>query len=221
MSRKSLYKALIDGIQKTLCTLWDKELIIDSNGVDCSRTGRSDYCITWSGRSDISSITFDKDMKSNELLRVLLEGKQFTCVLFDRSIFQVEYIVCGSNVIKARLLFLKKDNIAYTIEQVRELETDFDPQGGDWFDFESGIPVMIRIDYDFNNHEDVKHPISHISLSNSQTCRIPAKGLIPFSSFCESIMRQFYSIELPNLTRFSSIPTITENEQKILHINWI
>ena len=106
---------------------------------------------------------------------------------------------------------------AFGFEEIREDERN----DLDWFEEDFGVPIIIRIDYDPNEHVECDHAVAHLTVSNHENCRIPLKGAVTFSEFVRFVLFHFYNIklELPE-NRFENT-TITEMEQKMIHINWL
>lgn len=91
----------------------------------------------------------------------------------------------------------------------------------DWFADEEGIPIVIRVDFDPQNHQECEHASSHLTLSNNESCRIPMKEALSFSEFVLFIMLHFYGICIAKKAlRLCDSETITYNEKQMLHIFW-
>lgn len=81
---------------------------------------------------------------------------------------------------------------------------------------------MLRIDCDVKEHKECEHAVTHLTLSNHETCRIPMKEIPTFSEFVRFILFHFYSIKLDlKENRFEFGETVTELEKKMIHFYWI
>lgn len=211
-----IVKELRKDIEATINALRADSLLRDEAGV--SLRPKKDYCweITYPTKDRSGSIIYDKNITYAHLINELLVNRQYTILLYDRSIVQAEFIVQGDEIIKERLIFLKKHNVIWNRDEINEYEANDE----DWFDNINGIPLIFRIDHDKGAFEDTKHPKTHFTLSNHESCRVPVKGIVTFSEFMKLIMHNFYDIDLcvPEY-RFTD-ETITDNERMMIHFNW-
>ncbi len=145
-------------------------------------------------------------------------NRQYTVLLYDKSLIQAEFLLEGNEIVKERLVFMKKHNKIWDQEEI-EISDAFDE---DWFSDEVGIPIVLRVDYDPKEHKECSHAVTHLTLSNHDCCRIPVKDAITFSDFVRFVLFHFYDItlEMP-VHRIESNYPIAEEEKKMLHINWI
>ena len=151
------------------------------------------------------------------MINVLLEGLQYNILLYDKSLIQAEFTVDKDEVIKERLVFMKKHNKIWNAEEIEEYEI----LDEDWFSEEYGVPIMLRVDYAPKDHIEGDHAKTHLTLSNHESCRIPIKGIVTFSEFVRFILFHFYDIKLDlKVCRSSAEDTITEHEKKMIHMNW-
>lgn len=210
-------KAIVSDINSTLSELRTRHLIRDENGVSQRQTVGNALELTFHGKSDASGIVYDKHISCSQIIDSLLAARQYTVLLYDKSLLQAEFIIGKEGLLKERLTFIKKHNRIWLKSEIEEYEAVDE----DWFSEEAGIPVMMRIDYDPQNQKDCKHPAAHITFSNHNSCRIPMKGAISFSAFVKFIFLHFYDIELhiPEY-RLNEENTITETEKKLIHLNW-
>ena len=125
--------------------------------------------------------------------------------------------VNDNNVVKERLVFIKKHNKLWDIDEIREYES----LDEDWFSEDFGFPIIIRFDYTPEEHIECEHPSVHLTISNHVSCRIPVKGVISFSEFVEFILLHFYNYKLKTKCKhFENNEIITELEKTMLHLNW-
>jgi hypothetical protein len=89
--------------------------------------------------------------------------------------------------------------------------------------------IIFPIRFDFSKtHTDVIHPIAHATFGNYKDCRIPISNPISPKRFVSFILRNFYNykfmeelLENELLSNLSFDETITANEKKLLHFNYL
>lgn len=210
-------KEVLQDIYVTISELRNNSLIRDENGIAQHSLAGNLLELTFNGKSDAGKIVYDKHISCAQIMDSLLAERQYTVLLYDKSLLQVEFIIDANGISKERLVFIKKHN---KIWQKGEIE-EYDAADEDWFAEETGIPIMIRIDYDPQNHKECEHASAHLTLSNHESCRIPMKSAISFSEFVQFVFLHFYdtTLHLPKY-RFDGEETITELEKKLIHLNW-
>lgn len=217
MATSKLAKEILIDIENTIAELRKQELLRDENGIAQRNLSGSVLEITYSGKNDASKILFDKHISCAQVMDTLLSEQQYTVLFYDKSLILAEFQIQGNNVIKERLLFVKKQNKIWKKEEIAE----FDAYDEDWLDEESGIPIMMRVDFDPAEHKECAHPAAHLTLSNQECCRIPMKEALSFSEFVRFVLLHFYDEDLAtSLYRISGQGMITEAEKKMIHINW-
>lgn len=199
--------------------LYTKGLVIDTNPFVVKSTAANVLDVTWSGKNAISNILFDEEKSCGELLETIRSERQYTFLTYDKSIIQAEYKIENDDIIKGRLLFLKLQNKVWSHDEILEYADDPNKLD-DMLNEEVGLPIMIRIDFDPQNHIDCQHPKAHCVFSNVKDCRIPMKSVLSLGQFVDFIFRQFYHVELPKFDMVSFDETITDAESKMIHINW-
>ena len=216
MAASKLVRNILDDMNKTITELRCRELLRDEKGISqCTQQGRL-IEISYNGKNTIGSIVFDKHVTSSQIIDTLLEGKQYTILLYDKGLIQAEYIVNGNEVIKERLVFMKKHNKIWSTKEIAEYEMLEE----DWF-AEEGIPIMLRIDYAPDDYKECDHAATHLTISNYESCRIPMKGIVTFSEFVRFVLFHFYDIRMELKTcRANTGDTITELEKEMIHISW-
>ncbi len=217
MATSKIVKNILDDMNKTITELLEKNLLRDSRGISTKEIGKNSYEISFAGKNNTGSIVFDKHITSGQMINVLLEGLQYNILLYDKSLIQAEFTVDKDEVIKERLVFMKKHNKIWNAEEIEEYEI----LDEDWFSEEYGVPIMLRVDYAPKDHIEGDHAKTHLTLSNHESCRIPIKGIVTFSEFVRFILFHFYDIKLDlKVCRSSAEDTITELEKKMIHMNW-
>lgn len=217
--RKSelLAKEIIKDINRTVDELRQKELIRDVSGIADRQTGANAFVISFSGKTDANSVMLDKHVSASYVMNTLLQERQYTILLYDKSIIQAEFFIDDGEIAKERLIFLKKHNRIWDKEEISAA----DAEDEDWFADEESVPTFLRIDYDPSSHIECDHPATHLTLANNESCRIPIQDAVTFSEFIRFVLLHFYSIQLDTESyRFDKEQTITKLEQKMLHISW-
>ncbi|HWV02965.1 DUF2290 domain-containing protein [Ralstonia sp.] len=87
------------------------------------------------------------------------------------------------------------------------------------------VRFPIRFDFDPQNHVDVEHPKSHLTLGQFENCRIPVGGAVGPNAFVMFLLRNFYyRLYKKNKNRFEKkvhhlpgVDTITDAERRISH----
>ncbi|MBQ0824374.1 DUF2290 domain-containing protein [Microvirga sp. HBU67558] len=88
------------------------------------------------------------------------------------------------------------------------------------------VKFPIRFDYASSDdeHIDIDHPKSHLTLGQYEGCRIPVDGPLTPSRFMRFVLRNFYNpayarVDIDDLASLTSFPsTITDNERTIAHL---
>lgn len=216
MSDSNLRSIIIKEYSKLLLELYKEGLAIDSNEMSNSETGYKKYSITFANKNDSSKILFDKNVSANDILDQLVSNRQYSILLNDRSIIQIEYIIESDEVMKGRLLFIKKHNRILSkteLELIRELD--------DWGVIDNSIPTLLRFDYDIDSHKEYKHPASHLTISNNISCRIPVKNVLSVTEFMNFILHHFYDYELQMKTvSYDDSSKLSRGEQHMIHLTW-
>ncbi|WP_313182737.1 DUF2290 domain-containing protein [Lacrimispora sp.] len=220
MSTPRIVKEIISDIRVTKEELLKIGIVKEAIGESVTCKGHNDYAITWSTKNDTSSIIYDKDISIDELIDGLLINNQYSFLLYDKSIIQIEYMVKNNKICKQRLLFIKKHNKIWDKKLIDQFDEGDDVYYSDWFRDNVGIPTVLRIDYDVDEHVECKHAISHMTLSNNQCCRIPIRGLVSCTEFLRLILFHFYDLNF-SVNKFDyATYTITNKEQEMLHMSW-
>ena len=120
---------------------------------------------------------------------------------------------------KGRLLFLKLQNKVWSHDEISEYADDTNKLD-DMLNEDLGLPIMILVDFDPQNHVDCHHPKAHCVFSNVKDCRIPMKSVLSLGQFVDFIFRHFYHVKLPEFDMVKFDETITQAESKMIHINW-
>lgn len=222
MAQKNNLKIVIRDIENVKKILYDNDLILEAKGESIEAISKNGYTITWNGKNSSSTIIYDNNIGIDYIMKQLLENHQYSILLYDRSLIQFEFSIEDDIIIKQRMLFIKKHNKIWDKDEIVSISSLQDADFFDYFFGNDGIPTMIRIDYDKNNFLDCDHPISHMTISNYKTCRIPIKSLMSCTKFILMILDHFYDLKIEKkYTDFEYIDdTITENEKNMIHLSW-
>lgn len=217
MAISKLGKAILSDIETTIAELRQMNLVRDESGISQHSVSNETYEFSFSGRNDANKIMYDKHISCSHLMDTLLKSRQYTLLLYDKSIIQAEFIVRGDSVVKERLVFIKKHNKVWNKNEIDECDANDE----DWFSDEEGIPIVVRVDFDPEKHQECKHAASHLTLANHESCRIPMKEALSFSQFVSFVMFHFYDISITKRSlALSESETITHNEKQMLHVYW-
>ncbi len=217
MAISKLGKAVLSDINSTIAELRQLNLVRDESGVSQHSISSETYEFSFSGRNDTNKIMYDKHISCSHLMNMLLKNRQYTLLLYDKSILQAEFIICGDSIIKERLVFIKKHNKIWNKDEIDSCDANDE----DWFFDEEGIPIVIRVDFDPKNHQECKHAVSHLTLANHESCRIPMKKALSFSEFVSFVMFHFYDISISKKDLcLNEGETITYNEKQMVHLSW-
>ena len=81
--------------------------------------------------------------------------------------------------------------------------------------------MVVRVDFDPQMHKECDHAISHLTLANHESCRIPMKDALSFSEFVSFIMFHFYDVSITKRALdLGNNETITSKEKQMIHIFW-
>ena len=136
------------------------------------------------GRRGIERIGFAQDARSGKAMRKYMDYEQtyqtlaasriFNMALRDGALIQMQYEFQNRRITKHRLAF---NPAPYAPEEYPEEDSTFRGR----FDFtaisdRTVVPVPFRFDFDEPNAIDLEHPKSHLTLGQSEFCRIPVSA---------------------------------------------
>ncbi|MEG4582162.1 DUF2290 domain-containing protein [Microcoleus sp. MON1_C5] len=214
-SHQEIFKEIKEITQKLiLIGLSDKQ-----NFPSSTQTGKGSYTIAYSGMQDLSIVLKNVDYK--EMYEELDRNDNYNIKMIDGALIQLMYTYENSSLISHRLAFFPSPFLENfqndpEIYENDELYADIIAK--------NILPIPIRFDYDPDNHQELDHPKSHLTLGQFKNCRIPVCSPIGSSTFISFILRSFYNTAFKKFTAqltFSSKlfnKTITSGEKKILHI---
>jgi len=153
----------------------------------------------------------------------LLASEAYHLRMIDGSLIQMLYVFRRRDLLSHRLAFFPAPSLEMYESLVDSYERDevYSEIVGDF-----SLAVPIRFDYcaDDEEHIDVDHPRSHLTLGQYQGCRIPVQSPLTPLRFMRFILRNFYNPAYGRLnldakangSRF--LDSITPAEQAILHL---
>lgn len=184
------------------------------------------------GRRGIERIGFAQDARSGRAMRkymdyektyrTLAASRIFNMALRDGALIQMQYEFLNRRITRHRLAF---NPAPYAPEEYPEEESAFRSR----FDFtaisdRNVVPVPFRFDFDEPNAIDLEHPKSHLTLGQSEFCRIPVSAPLTPMQFMDFVLRNFYPSALRPAADGMATPSvsfpasITERERSVLHI---
>ncbi len=131
-----------------------------------------------------------------------------------------------SELEKHRLAFFPSPTLP-TIEEAPHLYENDELYGDILLDRIVRFPI--RFDFDPENHKDILHPKSHMTLGQFDNCRVPILSAVSPSSFLIFVLRNFYHRSyIRHKNRFDKAfghcPTdhsISSNERRISHMHMV
>ena len=209
-------KDIMRDIDKTVTKLQKEKILLDNRHYSTDCTGRNSFEISYPNKNNSSRIVYDNHVTSTQMMDTLLKELQYNILFYDRAFIQAEFKIDNDNVVKERLVFMKKHNKVWKMEEIAEYEG----RDEDWFS-EEGVPIILRVDYAPDEHKEGDHAATHLTISNHKSCRIPIKGIVTFSEFVRFVLFHFYNIKMDlKVWRLNTEDTITKLEKKMIHISW-
>ncbi len=208
-----------EDLEHLIAELIGRGLADDQNFPAIRQTGKNDWEVSFQGAEYIS-IAMD-DIEYELIYNELLDKRSFNVKLIDGGLLQLSYSFENNLLSKHRLAY-------YPSPTLRPFQNDPELYMRDeiYLDIISRrlIPFPLRFDYDTEAAVDVTHPTCHLTLGDVEGCRIPVARPLTPRQFIEFIVRNFYQTEKYDFTnslpphRFYFEPTISQNEQQIIHL---
>ncbi len=216
MTNKNCLKLIEDDIKRTISKLYSLNFIRDQNDIKREAGSNNELMLSYKRKFGSTNYLYDNNINYATIIDKLLEQRDYTLLLYDKSIIQYEFIIKDGVIIKERLLFIKKHNKIWPKDELNK----FDGDDEDWFNDNLGFPIVIRIDYDSKNAKPITHPDVHFTLSNHESCRIPVKSIMQVSEFIQFILFTFYNQQIEIEKKHTYPLTIKSEEKRMIHINW-
>jgi hypothetical protein len=165
-----------------------------------------------------------RDVEYNLIYSDIEKNNLFHIKTPDGGLITYQYTFDNNNVLrKHRLAFFPSISLP-TSEEAPQLYENDELYG----DIISNrlVRFPIRFDFDPDNHNEVFHPQSHLTLGQFEHCRIPVTGPVTPYSFTLFLVRNFYfksykrykNIFDKKTTYCQTSDTLTEMERKISHV---
>jgi hypothetical protein len=164
-----------------------------------------------------------KDLDYIEVYDALRAERAYTVLLPDGAMLQFNYQFLDDELEKHRLAFWPSPHL----EQFQN-DPDIYLEDSVFAEIVSRRVVPFPIRFDHNLHapliEQVRHPVSHLTLGQYENCRIPLSAPLPPAHFVDFILRNFYSSAFSDyagsLPHFSNSfnDCISENELGLIHL---
>ncbi|MFT0802771.1 DUF2290 domain-containing protein [Bacillus swezeyi] len=196
---------------------------IDQNFPSIKQNRNGCFIVGW-GNYDNISIAM-KNISYKDIYQELEKKRLFNFKLIDGALIQIMYTFDKEGLLSHRLAFFP----SYSLESYQN-DPDIYEKEDLYADIlaKNLVPVPIRFDYNRDEDDGSKfhHAKSHLTLGQYKNCRIPVLGPLSASAFVDFILRNFYSTLHQEFTiKDSQIikygRTITDTEEKLLHINML
>lgn len=173
------------------------------------------------GAPDMSATL--KSIPYDEAFTEIEKAGAFNVRMVDGALLQFAYTFENNAVASHRLAFFPAPNLA-DYDDARSLYDDDEI----YADIVGRYLVRFPIRFDFSSSDDehieIDHPKSHLSLGQYKNCRIPVSGPLTPVGFAKFIVRNFYFSVMPEV-RFSQqvevgrfTETITQLERGLVHV---
>ncbi len=214
MAKTSFAKTLIETYKNIINILYDKKIIIDYNELSEKDVGHKKI-IEFCTKDNSSQCLMDPSIIATDLYSQLYSHRQFNIEFVDGSILLFQCTIEGKKIIKQRMVFIK----IYESLPQEDVESWEAYQVSDAEKTQLSFPILLRTDYNFNENKEY-HPISHLTISNIENCRIPIKANLGFDRFIEFVLHQFFHrFDIP-IPKMNYDITIKDVERKKVHVNW-
>ena len=204
------YKSIIDRLYKDGLILRHNELSYKNENNECK--------LEYYTKNEHSNVLYDSSIRSIDLYDSLFKHNQFNIEFKDGSLLLFQCLISKDVITKQRIIFIKPFLNDYN---------DDDMYDDSWESYQNAdnasnllnFPLIIRADY---NSDEFKsdHPVSHLTLSNIASCRIPVVANISFGRFVEFILHQIFNIYDIKIEKSEYSKSIRDNEEKMIHVSW-
>ena len=165
-----------------------------------------------------------RNLPYTDIYEVMESEKNYNIKMQDGALIQFMYTFNEGNLVKSRLTFfpspfLEEYQNNAELYQLDEIYADIIHK--------NIVSTPIRFDFDPDNHEDIHHPVSHLTIGQYKNCRIPVSKPLSPVEFIKFILMNFYntvsvkfSKELNLINTENTFENcITKNELSLLHLN--
>ena len=216
MAKTSFANEVIASYKKIVNLLYENKLISKYNELSEKNFGHKkiiEYC----SKDNSSRCLYDSSISASDLYSQLYQSNQFNIEFADGSILLFECTIERKNIIKQRIVFIKIfDNLVAINADKNSWEYY---QANDDEKNQLSFPILLRVDYNANEQKN-DHPISHLTISNIENCRIPIVANWGIDRFIEFVIHEFFHRYDICFDKIDFDSTIKEIEKKRIHINW-
>lgn len=167
--------------------------------VETSLVDDQQFAFQRSGRDNLVRVTFDKaehvpvslkDRSYNEIYQYLAQERAYNAKMLDGALIQMMYAFADGTLQRHRLAFFPAPHLEEfqnypDVYQDDEIYADVMAK--------NVVPFPVRFDYHAgNDHRELRHPKSHLTLGQYQKCRIPVTAPMTPFWFVDFILRNFY-----------------------------
>ena len=211
-----LVKDIIKNYNNIIVKLDKKGLILKYNALSqkVDNGCKLEYCT----KNDYSRVLYDSSINAIDLYDTLLTHDQFNIEFIDGSILLFQCLINEDMIIKQRIIFIKP--FLSVCNENNEYDDGWEAyQNADGSSNMLSFPLIIRVDYN-HNEDKSDHPLSHLTLSNIENCRIPIVSNISFGRFVEFILNQIFNVYNIEIKKLNFTKSIRDSETQMIHLNW-
>lgn len=222
---------LCNSINTLLYKLLQNELVLDIKTHSVQAQPNNYRLITWDSpppdpEDSVDEFPQDQYATIKEFLFFLNNG-QFSIVLLDGSLMQIEYKFHRDEIRWHRLCYYPCPVHSESISTAEDVPLGDVINDMNLDDLKESLRLRspLRFDFDPENASN-QHPSSHLTI-NMSSCRVPLRAYMDTRRFIEFVLKNFYPetwerasqlIDFPNI----HTPTcIEQSDTHTLHINWL
>jgi hypothetical protein len=184
----------------------------------------NDGFVTWSKQKNLSIAL--KNIDYREIYKELNNTKNYNIKMIDGALIQMLYTFSKKEIISHTLAFYPSPNLERYEDNIEDYEEYYYGEGVYAnIILKHIVSFPLRFDYSPKQYVDVVHPSVHMHLGLYKDCRIPVSTPLTPNVYIGFLLRNFYSSAFKehfHKYNFNSIKlarTITEKEERLLHIN--
>ena len=215
------HRQVVNEINGAIKTLAEAGFADDQNFAFEDKIGVRRFLVRYS-----NEIAFPSGLYEEPYLRMydeLRSSRSYNILMLDGAMLQMTYEFRDRRLIRHRLAFLPSPHL---LEY--QNNPDLYAQELKYADVVEKEIVAVPLRFDYDNREQVAaqldHPVSHLTLGQYTSCRIPVTSGVTPHAFVDFVLRSFYSTErsavdlhLPRpLLRFDVC--IAPAERHVIHI---
>ena len=163
-----------------------------------------------------------KNIPYPEIYAEIKKNRDYSCLLPDGGLVQMQYRFEHDEVIQHRLAFLPSPDLSefQNDPEIYEMDLVYAEIVG-----RKVVTTPIRFDFNAATFVEVEHPKSHVTIGQYQNCRIPMRSAISPFKFVEFVLGSFYNTVFKNyrsqITGSGLLhpETITHTEARLVHFS--